>query len=169
LSIGANGFVNTLRKVTNTSFEALTVNYAGAAGWLGRNANLFTTGEDVDVKSWGFDGQFKWLGLSAQAEGFYGQAEGQTSGVRLYGYGWYGQAGFFILPEHLDVAMRYAYVDYNRNDGASGLSTVTAATTYYFRRNCLKITLDYTRTHRHRAGLPAANDQAFVLQVQLMP
>ncbi len=37
LSIGANGFVNTLRKVSDTSFEALTLNYAGPAGWLGRN------------------------------------------------------------------------------------------------------------------------------------
>jgi phosphate-selective porin len=169
LSLGANGFTNTLRKVSNTSFEALSLNYAGAAGWLGRNASLFTTGEDVDVKSWGFDGQFKWFGLSLQAEGFYGEAKGNTSGVRLYTYGWYGQAGFFILPEHLDVAARYSIVDYNRNVDASSLATYSADTTYYFRRNCLKITLDYTRTHRQRAGLPAANDQAFLVQVQLMP
>ena len=98
LSFGANGFVNTLRKLTNTSFEALTLNYAGAAGWLGRNVGLFTTGEDVDVKSWGFDAQFKWWGFSAQAEGFVGQAVGDASGARLYAYGWYGQAGYFILP-----------------------------------------------------------------------
>jgi phosphate-selective porin len=169
LSLGANGFTNTLRKVSDTSFEALSLNYAGAAGWLGRNASLFTTGEDVDIKSWGFDGQFKWRGLALQAEGFYGQAKGDTSGVRLYAYGWYGQVGFFILPEHLDVAARYSIVDYNRNIDASSLATYSADTTYYFRRNSLKITLDYTRTHRQRPGLPAANDQAFVLQVQLMP
>ena len=169
LSLGANGFVNTLRKVSDTSFEALTLNYAGPSGWLGRNIHLFTIGEEIDVESWGFDGQFKWHGLSVQAEGFYGQAEGQTSGVRLYAYGWYGQAGFFILPERLDVAARYAIVDYNRNVDASRLATYSADTTYYFRRNSLKITLDYTRTNRQRAGLPAANDQAFILQVQLMP
>ena len=169
LSLGANGFRNTLKKVTNTSFEALTLNYAGAAGWLGRNANLFTTGEDVDVKSWGFDGQFKWHGLAVQAEGFYGQAVGDTSGVRLYAYGWYAQAGFMLLPEHLDVAGRYSIVDYNRNADASSIAVISADTSYYFKQNSLKVTFDYTRTHRQRPGLVPANDQAFVVQVQLMP
>ncbi len=98
LSFGANGFLNTLRKSTDTSLEALVLNYAGPAGWLGRNVSLFTTGEDVDVKSWGFDSQFKWRGFAAQAEGFFGQAEGETSGVKLAAYGWYGQAAYFFSP-----------------------------------------------------------------------
>ncbi len=169
LSFGANGFVNTLRKLTNTSFEALTLNYAGAAGWLGRNVGLFTTGEDVDVKSWGFDAQFKWWGFSAQAEGYVGQAVGDASGARLYAYGWYGQAGYFILPCQLDIAGRYSYVDYNRNVDNDGISVVSASTSYYFRRNSLKLVLDYSRTHRQRADGSPANDSAFMFQVQLMP
>ncbi len=169
LSFGANGFANTLRKVSNTAFEALTLNYAGPTGWLGRNANLFTMGEGVDVKSWGFDAQFKWHGLSVQSEGFYGQVVGDTSGVRLYAYGWYGQAGYFILPGHLDVADRYSLVDYDRNVPSNDITAVSADTSYYFRQNSVKITFDYTRTHRQRADLGPANDQAFVLQVQLMP
>jgi phosphate-selective porin OprO and OprP len=169
LSLGVNGFTNTLRKVSNTAFEALTLNYAGPAGWLGRNASLFTTGEDVDIKSWGFDGQFKWYRLAVQAEGFYGQAVGDTSGVRLYAYGWYAQAGFMILPEHLDVAGRYSIVDYNRNVDASSVAAISADTSYYFKQNSLKITFDYTRTHRQRVDNVPANDQAFVIQVQLMP
>lgn len=169
LSLGTNGFVNTLKKSADASFEALVLNYAGPTGWLGRNVRLFTTGENVDVKSWGFDGQFKWLGFSAQAEGFLGQAVGKDSSVRLYTYGWYGQVGYFVLPEHLDIAARYGYVDYNRNVDASSIATVSTDTSYYFRRNSLKITFDYTRTRRQRSGLAPANDQAFVLQVQLMP
>jgi phosphate-selective porin OprO/OprP len=169
LSFGASGFLNTLQKSTNTSFEALVLNYAGPAGWLGRNVNLFTTGEDVEIKSWGFESQFKWLGLSVQAEGFFGQAEGDTSGVKLSAYGWYGQAGYFILPGRLDLAARYAYVDFNRNVRGDSVSAVTAATSYYFRRNSAKIVLDYTRTHRQRADGTPANDQAILLQAQLMP
>jgi len=169
LSLGANGFTNTLKKITNTSFEALTLNYLGPAGWLGRNANLFETGEDVDIKSWGFDGQFKWHGLAVQAEGFIGQAVGQTSGVRLYAYGWYAQAGYFILPEHLDVAGRYSIVDYNRNADASSVAVISADTSYYFKQNSVKITFDYSRTHRQRPDAGPANDQAFLIQVQLMP
>src|SRR5215470_9662550 len=53
LSIGTNGFVNTLKKTTNTSFEAAQINYLSATGWLGRNVGLCTLGEDVEVKSWG--------------------------------------------------------------------------------------------------------------------
>jgi phosphate-selective porin OprO/OprP len=168
LSFGANGFLNTLRKTGDLAFEA-QLNYAGPAGWLGRNIGLFAIGERVDIQSWGFDAQFKWRGLSVQAEGFYGQAQGDTSGARLYAYGWYAQTGYFILPSRLDLAARYAYVDYNRSVARGGVSLVSAATSYYFRRNSLKIVLDYSRTHRQRPNGSPANDQAFLVQVQLMP
>jgi phosphate-selective porin OprO and OprP len=168
LSFGANGFLNTLRKTSEAAFES-QLNYAGPSGWLGRNVGLFTTGEEVEIESWGLDAQFKWHGFSVQAEGFWGQAEGDTSGVRLYAYGWYGQAGYMILPSRLDIAVRYAIVDYNRNVSGDALSTVTAATSYYFRRNSMKLVLDYTRTHRQRADGSPANDQAFLVQAQLMP
>ncbi len=169
LSFGANGFVNELRKVTATSFEAIALNYAGPAGWLGRNVGLFEMGENVDIKSWGFDAQFKWMGLSAQAEGYVGQAVGDASGVRLYAYGWYGQAGYMILPAKLDIAARYTIVDYNRNLDGDTASVISAASTWYFRRNAAKIVLDYSRTHRQRLDGSPANDNAFLVQVQLMP
>ncbi len=168
LSFGANGFLNTLRKTGDLAFEA-QLNYAGPTGWLGRNVGLFDVGEKVDIQSWGFDAQFKWRGLSFQAEGFYGQAQGDTSGARLYAYGWYAQAGYFLLPSRLDLAARYAYVDYNRSVARGGVSVVSAATSYYFRRNSLKIVLDYSRTHRQRPTGSPANDSAFMVQAQLMP
>ena len=168
LSFGANGFVNTLRKVTDVVFEA-DLNYAGPAGWLGRNIGLFQLGEDVDIKSWGLDAQFKWHGFSLQGEGFWGQAKGDTSGVRLYAYGWYTQLGFFILPEKLDLAGRYSFVDYNRSVSREAIAVMSAATSYYFRKNNLKLVLDYSRTHRQRANGQAANDNAIIVQAQLMP
>jgi phosphate-selective porin OprO/OprP len=168
LSFGANGFLNTLRKLTDVAFEA-DLNYAGPAGWLGRNVARFQLGEEVDIQSWGLDAQFKWMGFSLQAEGFWGQAKGQTSGQRVYAYGWYAQAGYFILPEKLDLAGRYSYVDYNRSVARGGVSIISAATSYYFRRNSLKIVLDYSRTHRQRPSGQPANDSAFIVQAQLMP
>jgi phosphate-selective porin OprO and OprP len=168
LSFGANGFVNTLRKLTDIAFEA-ELNYAGPAGWLGRNVSRFQLGEEVDIESWGLDAQFKWCGFSLQAEGFWGQAKGQTSGARVYAYGWYAQAGYFILPEKLDLAGRYSYVDYNRSVSRGGVSVISAATSYYFRRNSLKVVLDYSRTHRQRPSGQPANDSAFIVQAQLMP
>ena len=168
LSFGANGFINTLRKTSDLAFEA-ELNYAGPAGWLGRNVGQFQLGERVDIQSWGLDAQFKWRGFSLQAEGYWGQAKGQTSAARVYAYGWYAQAGYFILPEKLDLAGRYSYVDYNRSVARGGVSIVSAATSYYFRRNSLKVVLDYSRTHRQRPGGQPANDSAWIIQAQLMP
>ncbi len=50
LSLGAAGFHNTLKKSTDTGFEAIQLNYTAPAGWLGRNVKLFTTGEDVSIQ-----------------------------------------------------------------------------------------------------------------------
>ena len=168
-SIGADGFTNSLQKSSDTAFEGNPLNYLAPSGWLGHGLKLFQTGESVGVRSWGFETQLKWRGLSAQAEYFVGQAKGDASGERLFADGWYGQVGFFVLPSRLDVAVRYAFVDYNRNVAQSGVSAVSGASSYYFRRNSLKLVLDYTRTHRQRPGLPPLNDQAILLQAQLMP
>jgi len=169
-SLGAAGFHNTLKKTTDTGFDAIALNYTAPTGWLGRNVKLFTTGEDVSIQEGGLEGQFKWHGLSAQGEYYVGQAEGKTSRVRLYSYGYYGQAGFFILPCKLDVAARYSLVDYDRNVGNDSVSIVSAVSNYYFRRNSLKVTFDYSRTHRQRPlpGEPL-NDQSFIIQAQLFP
>jgi phosphate-selective porin OprO/OprP len=170
LSVGAAGFHNTLKKTTDTGYEAIQLNYTSTTGWLGKNVKLFTTGEDVSIQEGGVEGQFKWHGLSAQGEYFVGQALGKTSRVQLFSYGYYGQAGFFILPCKLDVAARYSLVDYNRNTANDSVSVVSAVSNYYFRRHSMKVTFDYSRTHRQRP-LPAepANDQSFIIQAQLMP
>ena len=169
-SLGAAGFHNTLKKSTDTGFEAIVLNYTAATGWLGKNAKLFTTGEDVSIQEGGLEGQFKWHGLSVQGEYYVGQALGKDSRIKLYAYGYYGQAGFFILPCKLDVAARYSLVDYNRNTVNDSVSIASAVSNYYFRRHSLKVTFDYSRTHRQRP-LPAepANDQSFIIQAQLMP
>ena len=168
LSFGVDGFTNTLRKITDIAFELNTENYASPTGWLGRNIGLFTTGEDVFVESASADIQFKWLGFSAQAEYFAGHAEGDTSGVRLRANGWYGQAGFFVIPGKWDLAARYSVVDYNQGAPHNETNVVTAATDWYFKKNNVKLQFDYSQTHRQRpAGLPA-NDQLFRFQLQLM-
>ncbi len=168
LSLGVDGFTNTLRKLTDIAFELNTVNYASPTGWLGRNIGLFTTGENVFVESASTDVQFKWMGFSAQAEYFFGHAEGDTSGVRLRANGWYGQAGYMVIPSKVDLAVRYSVVDYNQGAPHNENSVVTAATDWYIKRNNVKLQFDYSRTHRQRATGDPANDQLFRLQVQLM-
>ena len=170
LSLGAAGFHNTLKKNTDQGYESIALNYTSSTGWLGRNAKLFTTGEEVSIQEGGLEAQLKWHGLSVQGEYFVGQALGKDSRVKLYSYGYYGQAGYFVLPCKLDVAARYSLVDYNRNTVNDSVSIVSAVTNYYFRRHALKLMFDYSRTHRQRPlPLEPANDQSFIIQAQLMP
>jgi phosphate-selective porin OprO/OprP len=168
LSFGVDGVTNTLRKTTDVVFETITPNYASPTGWLGRNIGLFTTGENIFIESGSADVQFKWMGLSVQAEYFFGHAEGDTSGARLRANGWYGQAGYFVVPSKVDLAVRYSVVDYNQGAPHNENSVVTAAADWYIKRNNVKLQFDYSRTHRQRASGDPANDQIFRFQVQLM-
>ena len=168
LSLGVDGFTNTLRKTTDILFESVTPNYASPTGWLGRNIGLFTTDEDVFIESASADLQLKWMGLSVQGEYFVGHAEGDTSGVIVRAYGWYAQTGYFVLPHKVDLAVRYSVVDYNRATPRDQNSIVTAAADWYIKGNNVKLQFDYSRTHRQRASGEPANDQLFRFQVQLM-
>jgi phosphate-selective porin OprO/OprP len=169
LSFGVDAFQNEVRKTAANAFDVLVLNYTGPAGWVGRNIPLFDTDEEIHVKSWELEVQLKWRGLSMQGEYFKGRAEGDASGVKVYAYGWYAQAGFFILPKKLDLAARYSFVDYNQSLSNDGVSIINTAATWYFRANNLKLVIDYSRTHRQRASLAPANDQAILVQAQLMP
>jgi phosphate-selective porin OprO and OprP len=169
LSVGVDGFLNNIHKTAANAIDVLVLNYTGAAGWLGRNLPAFETDDEIEIRSWELESQFKWRGLSLQGEYYVGQAKGSVSGARVYAYGWYAQAGYFILPKRLDLAARYSFVDYNRSLSNDGVSVINSAATWYFRGNNLKLVIDYSRTHRQRAGLAPANDQAIVVQAQLMP
>src|SRR5262249_54993921 len=79
-SLGANGFYDTLKKTTATSFESAFPSFASATGWLGQNVALFRTGEDVQVTSGGLDYQIAWMGFTLQGEYLVGHAHGKTSG-----------------------------------------------------------------------------------------
>ena len=168
LSFGVDGFTNTLQKISGTLLESNTPNYASPTGWLGRSVGLFQAGEDIFIESASADAQFKWRGLSVQGEYFWGYARGNTSRVILRARGWYGQADYFILPHKLDLGLRYSYVDPNRAAPNDVTAVFTAAPTWYFRGNNVKLQLDYSRTHRQRTSGGPANDQLLRLQVQLM-
>ncbi len=107
--------------------------------------------------------------LLVQAEGFYGQAQGDTSGARLYAYGWYGRPGTSSFRAGSTSRRAMPTSTTTAASRAEASSVVSAATSYYFRRNSLKIVLDYSRTHRQRPTGSPANDSAFMVQAQLMP
>jgi phosphate-selective porin OprO/OprP len=165
LSVGANGFHNTLRKATPNSFESAQPSYASATGWLGQNVALFQTGEDVEVGSGGIDAQAAWRGLTFQGEYFIGHARGVTSEVNLNSRGYYAEVSAMVLAR-LGVACRYSSIDSNRSVTRDQQSEINGAATYYYRKNNAKLLLEYSNLHRQRAGAPA-NDHFLRIQAQL--
>ncbi|HEY7528975.1 MAG TPA: porin, partial [Candidatus Deferrimicrobiaceae bacterium] len=174
LSLGANYFANTLKRNGNATFldtSSSTPPYAGTSGWLGKNATntaIFDNTEKVDVGVYGFDAAFQWRGLSVQGEYFGGKAEGKNNGPTVHSRGYYAQAGYFLLPKHLEVAARYSCVDPNRDTSRDLQIEITGGVSYYFQGHNLKLQGDYTNIHTQRAaGNQPTDDKQMRVQAQL--
>jgi len=166
LSIGANYYGNTLKKTSATALEANNITLTGTSGWLGKGLSTFTSSEKIDINTWGVDAAFKWRGFSAQGEYLSGQADGKTSNKILRAEGFYAQAGYCIIPKTLEVAIRYSYVDPNR-DKINDLTTdIQGAISYYFSKHNLKLQGDVTDTHDQSKG--GADDMTYRLQAQII-
>ncbi len=154
LSIGANYFRNTLKRTTSagtTSFEGAAANNASSKGWLGSTAgrNFITTADNqkVDVDSYGTDAVFKWRGISVQGEYLLGQAENHSNGKLLRAHGFYTQAGYTIIPGKLEAAIRYSYLDPNRDVTNDHQIETIGAVSYYFDKHNLKVQTDVGNIH----------------------
>ncbi len=166
LSLGANYYGNTLKKTGATALETNNITLAGTSGWLGKGISTFSSGEKIDINTWGVDAAFKWHGFSAQGEYLSGQADGKTSNKMLRAEGFYAQAGYCIIPKTLEAAIRYSYVDPNR-DSVNDLKTdVQGAISYYFDKHNLKLQGDVTDTHDQSKG--GADDMIYRLQAQVI-
>ena len=161
LSIGADYYRNTFTKgeSNNTSFYGK---------WLEKGA-LFATNEKMEVNTASADIAFKWLGASAQAEYFWAQADGAVAAKTTQrAQGFYAQAGYFIIPKHLEAAVRYSYVDPNR-DATQDLHTETqGAVSYYFSKHNLKLQADVTNMHQQYAAKSNTDDMQYRLQAQII-
>lgn len=174
ISMGANFYRNTLN-----GSEANNLSFAGGKGWykIGNSihpaAKKISGDEAVDFNTAGFDAAFKWRGFSAQGEYFLGQADGQTSKNIARAEGFYAQAGYFVIPDTLEIAARYSYLDPNRDVTNDHWVESTGAVSWYIRKHFLKLQTDYTNVHKQTAiastsGKNSTDDQQVRFQAQLM-
>jgi len=173
LSIGANYFMNTLNKTTTGTTAALDnniSNYSASSGWLGKGFNKagFSAANDkIDVESYGADLAFKWMGLSLQGEYLLGQAEAQSNGHLLRAQGFYGQAGYCVIPKTLEVAFRYSYFDPDRDVTNNLITETIGGISYYFSKHALKLQGDVGNIHT-QTSTGATDDMQYRVQVQLI-
>jgi phosphate-selective porin OprO/OprP len=163
-SVGANWYRNVYTKEeagknNTTLFDK---------GWLNRGAN-FAADEKIEVNTAGADLAFKWMGASFQGEYFWAQGDGSSAAKNTQrAQGFYVQSGYFIIPKHLEAAVRYSYVDPNR-DKADDLRTETqGALSYYFNKHNLKLQGDFTSIHQQASGKLPNDDMQFRLQAQII-
>lgn len=197
VSIGANYYFNTLNGTQGggtNGLESSNVNYAktistsdplSAPGWfgMGNSSAVIPTAaqrinnvkESVDFHTAGFDAAFKWRGLSLQSEYMFGQANGARSDNTVRAHGYYAQAGYFVIPKHLELAARYSYIDPNRDVSNDLWIETTGAVSWYFVGHNLKVQADYSNIHRQgriastnpSATADATDDHLMRVQAQL--
>ena len=155
VSVGSSYYHNTLRKNGAASFETNNNSYAGSSGWLGKNASQFSPTANVNINTFQSDMAFKWMGLSVQSEYFWGQGTG--TGISTTGYdanvisnGFYAQAGYMVLPKQVELAIRYAWMDYNRNTPNDNQTEVQGAISWYIQGHNLKIQADITKQNQQK-------------------
>jgi phosphate-selective porin OprO/OprP len=156
VSVGSSYYHNTLRKNGTATFETNNNSYASpSSGWLGKNAGQFGPTANVNINTFEGDMAFKWMGLSVQSEYFWGQGTGQ--GISTNGYdanvisnGFYAQAGYMVLPKQVELAIRYAWMDYNRNTPNDNQTEVQGAISWYIQGHNLKIQADVTKQNQQK-------------------
>jgi len=163
VTVGSSFYRNTLKKTAATTFEITNNGYANTStGWVGKNAADFNASEKVDINSFVVDTAFKWMGAFAQAEYFWGQADGQISNSTVRAQGYYVQAGYCIIPTKLEAAVRYSYLDPDRDFSNDLQTEVIGALSYYFNNHNLKLQADVGNIHKQ--GAPNTDDMQFRMQ-----
>ena len=174
IAIGGAYFRNTLRLDDTNGTAVMEKNfgdgYRSSGGWLGKGfSTLATNGvnETLAIQQAEADLAFRWMGASVDAEYFLGQAEGNTTGKELRAHGFYAQAGYFVIPQHLQLAVRYNYLDPNRVVSNNIITETQGAISYYFKKHNLKLQGDVTSRHTQSATVPT-DDMEYRLQAQVI-
>ena len=168
LGLGGSYYHNTLRKNALATFESNNDAYADTSkGWLGKNAGIFGAAENVNINTFETDMAFKWLGLSTQAEYFWAEGVGQATNRTVTSKGFYLQAGYMVLPKQVELAMRYAWIDWNNSTANDNQTEVTGAISWYPQGHNLKIQGDITAQNVQKSATLSLDNMIYRVQTQI--
>ena len=145
VSFGAGYFHDRLGKTA----AATLVNNNLNIGFLSSatSANGFATTEKIDIDLAGLDAAIKWRGFYGIGEYLVGQAKGDDSDADIRAQGFLAQAGYCVIPQKLEVALRYGYIDPNRDKHNNLRTEVGGAVSYYFFAHNMKLQADVSKIH----------------------
>ncbi len=172
--------------IKNSQDVALTV---GAAAGLWHEEATVALGNQDRVISANADMGIKYKGFSFQGEGFYRLTDPNQLLPQQTDMGFYAQAGYFIIPEHFEVAIRSSMLfddttgvgqNVNMNNGSlTGLGSVndgvdetadsdneqeySASLSYYFKGHDIKLQTQYSFI---KDGIPGADLTHHIVMAQ---
>ena len=170
LGIGSSYYHNTLKKTAAATFETNNNGYAGASGWLGKNAGKFGPTANVNINTMEADLAFKWMGLSLHSEYFWAQGTGAGAAgadANVISNGFYAQVGYMVLPKQVELAMRYAWMDYNRATPNNNQTEVSGAISWYPQGHNLKIQGDITAQNVQSTAALSYDNMIYRVQTQI--
>ncbi|MHC4139523.1 MAG: porin, partial [Planctomycetota bacterium] len=128
-----------------------------------------TTSDDVDRTSLVGEYGLKYKGFSTSAE-FYWRKYDNVGGKSLIDRGFFVQAGYFLIPKHLEIAGRYSLVDYDNRRTTDAVREATAGINYFFAGQSKKLQFNFVRMDNelpHSVSVSDDIDYFYRLQFQL--
>jgi phosphate-selective porin len=77
--------------------------------------------------------------------------------------GWYGQGSYFVLPDRLQIVLKYDSLDPDSEQADDDTETATLGANFYLKGNDLKLMLDYLRVD---APPPAGRQDKVIARIQ---
>ncbi|HSN87583.1 MAG TPA: porin [Thermoanaerobaculia bacterium] len=123
-----------------------------------------TSGDDRDREITGFDVAFKYRGFSLFAEVFDASNDFEVA-ADTDADGFHAQAGYFLVPQKLEVAARIAELDPNADRDNDEREERGIAFNYFLNKHAHKLQADYRQIENKATGV---EDDEFRLQYQII-
>lgn len=119
-----------------------------------------------DVTSFAADAIIKWYGVSFAGDYFI-TTTNVRGGEKTNSNGFNVQAGVFLIPEHLELAGRFAMVDPDVNLNDDTEQEIAGSINYFINKHKLKLQADYAILIEEQPGDdPTLKENRFRLQFQ---
>ncbi len=109
------------------------------------------------------DAGYKYHGISFQGAGMYSHT---NEGTRFTNWGYNTQAGYFIVPKHLEVAAKYSGGIFSDATGAANQYEYSGALNYYVKGHSIKLQTDYAALKN--VNVVGRTDHRFRTQLQVI-
>ncbi|MGA7826971.1 MAG: porin [Geobacteraceae bacterium] len=152
LSIGANYLYDNVNDASTIGFAKTFKPAAGSKN---------------EFNNYGFDTEFKWMGLSVMGEADFAQYKNNVSSGTKRALGYLAQAGYMITPE-LGVAVRYSAFDPDRDVSGDLQTEQIGSVSYYFSKHALKLQADVANLHAQKGAAAPQDDMEYRVQAQII-